>query len=62
MVGAFRKLKMERDLPVQELLAKKGKELPAFPAAGIGIHNDLNFSGNSLKQRFTPAPLNPTPY
>jgi hypothetical protein len=60
MVGAFRKLKMERDLPVQELLAKKGEELPPFPAAGIGIHNDFNFSGDPLKQRFAPAPLNST--
>jgi len=58
MGGAFRKLEMKGNLPIQELLAKKGEELPSFPSSGTGIYNDLYFSGNSLKQRFAPVQSN----
>jgi hypothetical protein len=58
MFWAFRKLEMKRKVPVQKLLAKKGEELPSFPASGTGVYKDLYFSGDSLKHRFVPAQAN----
>jgi hypothetical protein len=54
MIGAFRELKMEGDAAFQELLAKEGKDFSPFPTPGIGIHDDLYFSGNSVKQQNPP--------
>jgi hypothetical protein len=59
VIRALRKLKMERQLPVQEFLAEQREDSSAFAPSGVRIDDDFDLSRHSFQQS-SYSPKDPT--
>jgi hypothetical protein len=50
VIGALRKLEMERHLPVQKFLAEQREDSSAFAPAGVWIDDNFDLSWNFFQQ------------